>query len=813
MAKKNKPNYPNQKTYASGTTALPATAPAPDNLIRRMFATVKQAVPVLKMDGPHWDEDQIKDLSEKLPSPENLQFQVFIEQFAQFGTQMKEAHERFVAAESKFSAQQQTGDAKLAQEIARLGAEQKAISEGQAALSAERQHLRTTQAALESERAGLQQNRLAITCQEEHLTVREAVLRGGLVAEREESLSELRKQVHDLETLRNRLPADMDKERQTLLAQARLDAQALMASAEQHAATLHAREIKLNTLELELDKRNERQQMNEELLRVRRASLTKEIEEGFHRQLADKEEQLQRRLKDLDKLHNRIDQQQAELDGLESLRDQVGDDPQRILDELDTLRQEKRALDREVQALRANRSEDDANELRSQRDRLQERLTKDENELFDLRHRESVWRSSVTEQQDWQKARKVLEKNRELLHDVVDRLQSDVDGMLSKQKENTVFPELTRMDLELIKPVHTDPVPELKNLVGDLQARILYAEPGKELHFRKEELQLFVGGLAMSQLHIFQGISGTGKTSLATAFAKAVGGECTIVPVQAGWRDRADLLGHFNAFEKRYYERNTLQALYRAQTEADQDRLHIVLLDEMNLSRPEQYFAEFLSAMELSERDRWINLMESRPAHGAPAKLRNGRDIWLPPNLWFIGTANHDETTNAFADKTHDRAFVLELPKQDAVKEKIAKPQSRASWSFESLNRQFNKARDKYKDQVAELQTLINQSRLTTLLSEAFRLGWGNRLESQMQRFVPVVLDSGGSDALAVDHLLASRMFRDGKVIGRHDVNADKLHQVEDALRQMWEDCELTGEPTRCMAALKSDIERLESGR
>ena len=813
MAKKNKPNYPNQKAYAAGTSPVPATAPAPDSLIRRMFATVKQAAPVLQMDAPHWDEDQIRDLSEKLPSPENLQFRVFIEQFAQFGTQMKEAHERFVAAESKFSAQQQTGDAKLAQEIARLGAEQKAISDGHAALSAEREHLRTTQAALESERAGLQQHRLAITCQEEHLTVREAELRGGLVAEREQSLAELRKQVSDLETLRNRLPADMHKARQTLLAQARLDAQALMASAEQHAATLHGREIKLNTLELELDKRNERQQMNEELLRVRRASLTKEIEEGFHRQLADKEEQLQRRLKELDKLHNRIDQQQAELDGLESLRDQVGDDPQRVLDELDTLRQDKRALDREVQALRANRSEDDTNELRSQRDRLQERLTKDENELFDLRHRESVWRSSVTEQQDWQRARKVLEKNRELLHDVVDRLQSDVDGMLSKQKENTVFPELTRMDLERIKPVHTDPVPELKHLVGELQARILYAEPGKELHFRKEELQLFVGGLAMSQLHIFQGISGTGKTSLATAFAKAVGGECTIVPVQAGWRDRADLLGYFNAFEKRYYERNTLQALYRAQTEADQDRLHIVLLDEMNLSRPEQYFAEFLSAMELSERDRWINLMESRPAQGAPARLRDGRDIWLPPNLWFIGTANHDETTNAFADKTHDRAFVLELPKQDTVKEKIAKPQSRASWSFESLNRQFTKARDKYKDQIAELQTLINQSSLTTLLSETFKLGWGNRLESQMQRFVPVVLDAGGSEALAVDHLLASRMFRDGKVIGRHDVNADKLQQVEDALKQMWEDCELTGEPTRCLAALKSDIERLESGR
>ena len=777
------------------------------------MATATQAAPVLKIDVPNWNEAQLNELWAKLPPPEQQQFQIFIDQFAQLGRQMRDAHECFIAAESEFKAQQQDGDEKLAREMARLGTEQQAINDGKTALGVEREHLLSNQAALEREREQLQQLRLAITGREARLTVGEAELRGGLVAEREQSLLELRKQVADLEALRNRLPVDMDNERQALLTQARLDAKALMASAEQHVATLQEREIRLNALELELDKRNDRQQLNEELLRVRRESLTKEIQERFQRDLDDKEAQLQRRLKELDKLHNRLDQQQSELDGLESLREQVGGDPQQMIDELDALRQDKRTLDREVQALRANRSQDDSNELRSQRDRLQELLTNNEDELFELRHRESEWRSSVTEQQDWQKIRKVLEKNRELLHDAVDRLQNDVDSLLSKQKENTVFPELTRMDLELIKPVHTDPVPELKHIVADLQAHILYADPKEKLHFRKEDLQLFVGGLAMSQLHIFQGISGTGKTSLATAFAEAVGGVCTIVPVQAGWRDRADLLGHFNAFEKRYYERNTLQALYRARTEAHLDQLHIVLLDEMNLSRPEQYFAEFLAAMELSESNRWINLMESRPAHGAPKMLRDGRDILLPPNLWFIGTANHDETTNAFADKTHDRAFVLELPKQDTLKEQIAKPQSRASWSYESLHRQFNNARDKYKEQMAELQTLINQSSLTTLLSERFKLGWGNRLESQMKRFVPVVLEVGGTKALAVDHLLASRMFRDGKVIGRHDVNADHLHQVADALLLMWEDCELAGKPTRCLAALNSDIERLDAGR
>ena len=66
----------------------------------------------------------------------------------------------------------------------------------------------------------------------------------------------------------------------------------------------------------------------------------------------------------------------------------------------------------------------------------------------------------------------------------------------------------------------------------------------------------------MSQLHVFQGISGTGKTSLAKAFAKAMGvlhGHLR----PAGWRDRDDLLGHYNAFERRFYEKDCLQARTR----------------------------------------------------------------------------------------------------------------------------------------------------------------------------------------------------------------------------------------------------------
>ena len=93
----------------------------------------------------------------------------------------------------------------------------------------------------------------------------------------------------------------------------------------------------------------------------------------------------------------------------------------------------------------------------------------------------------------------------------------------------------------------------------------------------------------------------------------------------------------------------------------------MILLDEMNLSRPEQYFAEFLSAIEKNDPlDRLINLSKSRLPH-APRMLVEGRRIRVPRNVWFIGTANHDETTNEFADKTYDRAHIMTLPRHDAT--------------------------------------------------------------------------------------------------------------------------------------------------
>ena len=155
---------------------------------------------------------------------------------------------------------------------------------------------------------------------------------------------------------------------------------------------------------------------------------------------------------------------------------------------------------------------------------------------------------------------------------------------------------------------------------------------------------------------ILSGLAGSGKTQLALAFAKYLSENieeqvCT-VSIGADWTNREPLLGYPNALNKDEYvkpESGVLQLLMRANK--DPDKPYFLILDEMNLSVVERYFADFLSAME----------------SGEPIKLwdnENGdvpKEIELPKNVFIIGTINVDETTYMFSPKVLDRANVIEF--------------------------------------------------------------------------------------------------------------------------------------------------------
>ena len=158
---------------------------------------------------------------------------------------------------------------------------------------------------------------------------------------------------------------------------------------------------------------------------------------------------------------------------------------------------------------------------------------------------------------------------------------------------------------------------------------------------------------------VLTGLSGSGKTLLARAYGRAIAGKadgrdsqlCTI-PVQPGWYDPTALLGYVNPLQGESYLRTPfLEFLLEAVDSPT--RPFTVVLDEMNLSRPEQYLAPILSAMET----------------GAPLNLHREGDIFdgipsvirYPANLAIIGTVNMDETTHGISDKVLDRAFTIEF--------------------------------------------------------------------------------------------------------------------------------------------------------
>lgn len=157
---------------------------------------------------------------------------------------------------------------------------------------------------------------------------------------------------------------------------------------------------------------------------------------------------------------------------------------------------------------------------------------------------------------------------------------------------------------------------------------------------------------------ILAGLSGTGKTWLAEAYANAVGAEYRLIPVAPNWTTNEDLLGYVDPLNERLYHHtlfsysleSAAQEYELAQTEGRHPLPYYVVLDEMNLARVEYYFAKFLSAMEVRARE-----------GAATIELGAQKIVTLYPNLFFIGTINVDETTHDFADKIYDRAQLIEL--------------------------------------------------------------------------------------------------------------------------------------------------------
>ena len=167
----------------------------------------------------------------------------------------------------------------------------------------------------------------------------------------------------------------------------------------------------------------------------------------------------------------------------------------------------------------------------------------------------------------------------------------------------------------------------------------------------------FLSSLVTKPFVILTGLSGSGKTKLAQIFVQWICQEESqyrIIPVGADWTNREPLLGYPNALKTDEYvkpDTGIIDLIIQAKENADFP--HFLILDEMNLSHVERYFADFLSVMESKEEIPLYS--EGTVVNGVPAKLK------VPSNLFIIGTVNIDETTNMFSPKVLDRANTIEF--------------------------------------------------------------------------------------------------------------------------------------------------------
>lgn len=167
------------------------------------------------------------------------------------------------------------------------------------------------------------------------------------------------------------------------------------------------------------------------------------------------------------------------------------------------------------------------------------------------------------------------------------------------------------------------------------------------------------------QFLIFTGLAGSGKTKLAQAFARWIcpravfptekNSHYTLMPVGADWIGNENIVGYPNGLDNdTYITKPALELICHAL--ANPTLPHFLILDEMNLSHVERYFADLLSALESGEE---ISLYEGE------TRRANGKDVpqklHLPSNLFIIGTVNVDETTYMFSPKVLDRANVIEF--------------------------------------------------------------------------------------------------------------------------------------------------------
>ncbi len=319
-----------------------------------------------------------------------------------------------------------------------------------------------------------------------------------------------------------------------------------------------------------------------------------------------------------------------------------------------------------------------------------------------------------------------------------------------ENKENIFLP-LTLIDEEGEQKTIVDDQVKLEELALRFQS---FAINNFKIYYELPVIRSYIAGLSAWRWIILEGLSGTGKSMFPRMFAEFTKCPAKFSPVQATWRDKTDLLGFYSEFSGTFKTTDFLRNLYSA---SYTDKINQMVLDEINISRIEYYFADFLSILEYPSNEWKIQVYDPKVGETLPAKLENGY-ISIPENTWFIGTANTDDSTFTITDKVYDRAIVIDFDEKFTPIESDYNSEP-LNISSEGLLKLFEQAKN---NEVYKLtkEDIDKFAQICEFVKDVFEVRFGNRIMVQIESFVPVYTALGGTKEQALDFMFARKILR-----------------------------------------------------
>ncbi len=304
-----------------------------------------------------------------------------------------------------------------------------------------------------------------------------------------------------------------------------------------------------------------------------------------------------------------------------------------------------------------------------------------------------------------------------------------------------------------------------KGMVGETEPKPFNIETVIEkikktgLLYEDNLIKRYVYSLMTKPFVILSGLAGSGKTQLALAFARVmcedIDQQMCVVPVGADWTNREPLLGYPNALKQGEYvlpESRALQIVIRANR--NPQKPYFLVLDEMNLSYVERYFADFLSAMESNQEIPLWDKNEDCDSEVPPS-------VALPKNLFIIGTINVDETTYMFSPKVLDRANVIEFKVSDDEMESFLNKDSNVN--VKAADKECAIMGQKFVEKATTKQS-NDKDVIKGILLNFFKqlkkanAEFGYRTATEIGRFISLALESMSEDE-AVDAALVQKLL------------------------------------------------------